>query len=256
MPAETETTRRMTWPGLVGLLLAFLLVPSFVSVLFLHSQSERLFPDAHAGLKVAIVHAVGTAIVVLAITAKRWWPAVLRDHMPARGWVWLPSLAIVTVAIGLADWGRVGTAGAAAVAALALGTLMIATGEELMFRGVMVVFLRTRMGELGVALVTSLVFGLSHVLAGPVQVVFSMLLGFVLYTARRVSGGIAVPILVHLAWDLSVFTSFLTADPADGSDASVALALVNIVAAIVLAVLWRKVTPASSPDPAASLPTA
>ncbi|WP_062525698.1 CPBP family intramembrane glutamic endopeptidase [Demequina rhizosphaerae] len=255
MPSDPQP-RTMTWPGLAGLLVAFLLVPSFVSVIFLQSQSERLFPDAHAGLKVAIVHAVGTAIVALAITVKRWWPDVLRDRVPARRWVWLPSLAIVAVAVALADWGRVATAGAAAVSALALGTLMIATGEELMYRGVLVVFLRSRMGELGVALTTSLVFGLSHFLAGPVQVVFSALLGFVLYTARRVSGGIVVPILVHLAWDLSVFTSFLTTDPADGSDASIALALVNVVAVILLAALWRKISPASSPSPAPSRPAA
>ncbi|WP_042216568.1 CPBP family intramembrane glutamic endopeptidase [Demequina mangrovi] len=242
----------MTWPGLLGLLIAFLLVPSFVSVIFLDSQSERLFPDAHAGLKVAIVHAVGTAIVALAITLKRWWPAVLHERLRVRGWVWIAPLAIVVTAAALADWERVGDAGAGTFAAVALGVLMIALGEELMFRGVWIVFLRARMGELGVAIVSSLAFGLVHFLAGPVQVVFSALLGFVLYFARRVSGGLMVPVLVHVAWDLSVFTAFMTDDPADGSDASFALALVNVLLVIVLAVAWRRTAPRSVEDAAAS----
>lgn len=238
--------RRMTWPALIGWLVAFLLVPSFVSVIGFASQSERLFPDVHAGLKVAAVHAVGVAIAGCAITIKGWWPAVRRDSRPARAWVWLVPAVTVILAVALADYGRIAEAGPAVVAALVLGVLMIATGEELMFRGVWVVFLRSRMGEAGVALVSSAVFGLSHFLAGPVQVVMSMLFGFLLYLARRVSRGLLVPVLVHLAWDLSVFTSFLTADPADGSDASLGLALATLILALVTVILWRKVSPASS----------
>ncbi|MDN4482502.1 CPBP family intramembrane glutamic endopeptidase [Demequina lignilytica] len=246
------TPRRMTWPALIGWLVAFLLVPSFVSVIGFASQSERLFPDAQAGLKVAAVHGVGVAIVALAVTLKGWWPAVLRETRRVRAWVWIPTLSLVAVAIPMADWSRVRGAGLGVFAAVALGVLMIAVGEELMFRGVMVVFLRARMGELGVALVSSLLFGLAHVLAGPVQVVFSALLGFVLYFARRVSGGLVVPVLIHLAWDLAVFTSFMTAEPSHGSDASVALALTNVIVVIVLAALWRKAMPASSAAPTAS----
>lgn len=246
MDPEPRTPRRMTWPGLAGLLLAFLLLPSVVSVVFFQSQSERLFPDAQAGLKVAAVHAVGTAIVALAITVKGWWPAVLRDRVPARAWVWALPAALVVLAIALADYGRVGAAGAATVSAVALGTLMIALGEELMFRGVAVVFLRERFGELGVAILSSVLFGLVHLLAGPVQVVFSALLGFVLYLARRVSGGLVVPVLVHLAWDLAVFTAFLTDSPAEGSDASFGLALANVAVVIVGAALWRQVSPAAT----------
>ncbi|WP_159451371.1 CPBP family intramembrane glutamic endopeptidase [Demequina sp. NBRC 110054] len=209
----------------------------------LGSESERLFPDTHAGLHLAQVHAFGTAIVLLAIWALRWWRPVFVDDVPARRWLWAPSLAIVVVAIALADYGRISEAGLSAFAALALGTLFIAFGEELMFRGVLVHFLRARWGELTVMLVSSAVFGLAHFLAGPVQIVFSFLLGIVLYTARRVSGGLILPIAVHLLWDLSVFTSFLTTDPAEGSDASFALALVNIVGVVAILALWRKVAP-------------
>ncbi|WP_062378697.1 CPBP family intramembrane glutamic endopeptidase [Demequina pelophila] len=238
--------RRMTWFGLVGLIVAFVIGQSIVSIVFFDALSERAFPDVHAGLKVAAVHGAGTAIVALAITWKRWWPQVLRDHLPARRWVWWPSLVLIAVAIGMADYGRIGEAGLAVLGAVALGTLMIAVGEELLFRGVAVVFLRERFGELGVALLSSLLFGLVHFPAGPVQVVFSALLGFVLYLARRVSGGLILPIAVHVAWDLSVFTASLNSTEPVSSDASFALAIANVLVVLVAAILWRRVSPASS----------
>lgn len=80
--------------------------------------------------------AVALVVVVGAITALRWWRPVLRERRRASRWLWLVSLAIAATALAVADYSRLAEAGQAMSAGLALGTLLVASSEELMFRGV------------------------------------------------------------------------------------------------------------------------
>lgn len=80
-------------------------------------------------------------------------------------------------------------------------------GEELAFRGVAVITLRARLSEVWVAVIPSVIFGLTHLtnlgrsgLATSevlYQVFYAVLFGFSAYALRRVTGGLFIPILIH-----------------------------------------------------------
>jgi membrane protease YdiL (CAAX protease family) len=241
-----DVERRLGWPGLVGLLVTFALLPAFVSVLFLHARSDARFPDQASVNDRALTAGIGALVVVLAVTWLRWWPVVLHERLRARRWVWVVPISVLVVSIPLIDYDRAGRAGGWVIGGLLAATLLIAAGEELMFRGVVLVFLRLRYAELVAAVGSSVLFGLAHFLAGPVQVVFSIAFGYLLYLVRRVSGGLVLPIVVHAAWDFSVFSSATTADPASGSDASVALAILTVVLVLLVVVAHRWINPSTS----------
>ena len=92
-------------------------------------------------------------------------------------------------------------------------------------------------------------FGAIHFLAGPIQMLSSAIFGYLLYCIRRVSGGIWLPILVHSAWDFSVFSGFTTADPAVDPDTSLILFLLSVVLLVVLLVGHRAAEPRTEPAP-------
>jgi len=91
----------------------------------------------------------------------------------------------------------------ARVALLLLGGLGAPLGEELLYRGMLYGALRRRWGFWGAALVSSLAFGLFHVI--PLQVLTAMLLGLVLCWVYERSGSLWAPALVHLVNNLLAF---------------------------------------------------
>ena len=240
---DNPGTRRLTWPRLVGLLVVFALLPSFIDVFVLNARAEFTFPDQKSVTDHLIGAGIGMAVAVLAVTWLRWWPAVVHERHRTRSWVWIVPGSFLLVSIGLLDYSRAAQAGALLAATLLATVSCIAIGEELLFRGIALTFLRSRYRETVAAVVSSLLFGLIHFPAGPVQVVFSMVFGYLLYLTRRVSGGILLPIVVHAAWDFSVFTSFTTANPGK-SNASVALALLSVVLLVVTLVAHKRIDPA------------
>lgn len=243
----------MSWAVLIGVLLAFMLIPAIVDVVVLHSPSHGEYPDQASVNVLVIGKLVSVAIVVAAISLARWWPVVLREELRVRAWVWLLPIAFVVVSVALIDYTRLATAGLALSLTLLLGTVLIAGGEELLFRGMVLTFARDRSGEMTAAVATSVVFGLSHVVAGPVNVVFSAVFGYLLYYVRRVSGGIVVPVVVHAVYDFSVFSSLTTAEPDAAGDASPALVLVTIALLVVMVVGRRRAElPSVRPRTAAS----
>ena len=96
---------------------------------------------------------------------------------------------------------------------------------ELLFRGMVLRLMRDHHRDLIAVAAASALFGLSHIVAGPLNVVFSAMFGYLLYYTRRVSGGILVPIAVHALYDFSVWSSVTTDAPAKDGNASPALAL-------------------------------
>jgi hypothetical protein len=227
--------RRLRWPGLVGLLTVLALVPAFVSVIGFGSDGgPRLLPDPASLRPLLTSQAIAVAIIVGTITWLRWWPAVVHETNRTRRWIWLVPVSLLSVALVLADWGRVRQAGPALTVAVLVGAMLIAVSEELAYRGVLLTFLRDRTTEARAAWLSSLVFGGAHLVVGPAQAVLSAAFGYLLYLTRRVSGGIVLPMVVHAAWDAAVFTSFTTQDPAVGSDAAVALSLITLVLIVVV----------------------
>jgi len=85
----------------------------------------------------------------------------------------------------------------------------------------------------------ALLVGATHVSAGPVQMMSSAIFDNLLFHTCRVSGGIGLPILVHAAWDSSVFTGVTTADPVADPDTSLILFRRSVVALVGLLVGHR-----------------
>jgi hypothetical protein len=248
-PIAPPARRTLSWFGLIALLVAFTMVPAFIDVLVVHGSGEYVFPDQASANDLVIVKGIGVVIVVLAISALRWWPVVLRERLRTQRWVWIVPIALLVASVATIDYGRLATAGIALGIALLLGTLFIGVSEELLFRGVVLTFLRDRYREWIAATVTALLFGAIHFLAGPVQIVASAIFGYLLYYVRRVSGGIVMPILVHTAWDFAVFSAFTTADPAVDPDTSLILFLLSVVLLIAVLVGHRAAEPRTPQAP-------
>ena len=240
------TRRNLSWFGLVALLVAFTMVPAFIDVLVVRGSGEYVFPDQDSVNDLVIVKGIGVVIVLLAISALRWWPVVLREELRTRRWVWIVPITLLVASIATIDYGRLATAGIVLGLALLVGTLFIGVSEELLFRGVVLTFMRDRYREWIAATVTAVLFGAIHFLAGPVQIVASAIFGYLLYYVRRVSGGIVMPVLVHTAWDFAVFTGFTTADPAVDPDTSLILFLLSAVLLLVVLVGHRAAEPRSA----------
>lgn len=161
---------------------------------------------------------LATVMVVIVISVLGWWRPVLseegRKKLPA--WLWvIPAIAAIAAIYNFAT-GDPGAIPTDALLLLALGTALVGIGEELTFRGALLVGLRARFGEWAVWFLTSLVFGSAHLVniafgAGLLetlgQVLFAFLVGTAYYITRRVTGTLIVPIVLHFMWDYAGFVS-------------------------------------------------
>lgn len=99
-------------------------------------------------------------------------------------------------------------------ALLALMSLLIAAFEELLFRGVLQTGISQRFGEIKAVVLAAALFGLAHYanwvhgkpfLETSVQVVTAFSAGLLLGALRLMTKSIWPSIIVHAAWDFSVF---------------------------------------------------
>ena len=100
----------------------------------------------------------------------------------------------------LAEWGRTG--GLPGAAALCLGMLLLVAAEELAFRGMVFNLLRREYSLKGALLWSSALFTLAHL--NPHNFPISFGVGLLLGLLYVKSGGLAVPISAHLAYNLAV----------------------------------------------------
>lgn len=180
---------------------------------------DKLSGSASNMVGFAVVPVGLASLASLALTARRgWWDALLREEhrLVSPRWARLVPvmfmLAIVTSLI-VAPWHQ--WSGGLVVLVLA-GTLMVGFGEELVFRGYLLVGARARLCERGAWFWTSLLFGLFHglnILTGQGvgqtirQVVVAFVLGGGLYLVRRVSGRLVIAMVMHGLWDFAAFIS-------------------------------------------------
>jgi membrane protease YdiL (CAAX protease family) len=225
----------MSWVALVVMLVTYALLPAFFDVLVLHKASGAEIPTQQVASDLVLGSAFEVMLVVVAITAYGWWTPVLHEPLRTRRWLWVIPGAFLVASLVKVDYGRLAQAGLALSLTLLVATLLIAVSEELAFRGMVLTFLRDRYREWVAAAITALLFGAFHVIAGPVHVVMSAIFGYLLYFVRRVSGGILLPIVVHAAWDLAVFSGLTTTSPATDPDTGLVLTLISF--ALLAAVL-------------------
>ena len=144
-----------------------------------------------------------------------WWRPVLREKPLGVKWMWaIPIVLAVLVLIGI-DWAQTSSLGAPYLLWLAVGTLLVGFNEEIVYRGLALVAFRGAYREVYVWLLASLLFGLLHganVFLGQAlvptiqQIAFAFVLGSVFYVVRRVTGVLAVPMILHALWDFGSFS--------------------------------------------------
>jgi membrane protease YdiL (CAAX protease family) len=171
---------------------------------------------------VTLAMALGAIYVVIVTSVLGWWKPALREPRRAahHKWMWIiPALLLVGAVLNLAatKWGRLddlGTPLGTYVAWLAIGCVMVGFNEEMITRGLLIVGARGTLHEGWVWFVSSLCFGLLHVPNAffgqsvkdtAQQVFFAFGIGTAYYVTRRISGALVVTMILHGAWDFSVF---------------------------------------------------
>ena len=154
---------------------------------------------------------VGAVFLALVTTWLGWWrPAMVEDNKAGPRWALLiPVLLLVTALLGVTsiDFGAANTS---TLLLLALGTAFVGFSEEILTRGLMIVGFRGSLSEGWVWFLSSLSFGLLHGInvffgqsigATIRQMVFAFVLGTAFYVTRRVTGLLAVTMVIHALWD-------------------------------------------------------
>ena len=229
-PTEPVRRRRPRWPVPSSLLLGLLPLVAFAAVSAWRSRPSDDY--ATLGQTVdSVVHALvlpeSIAVLVLCVyvTALGWWPGAAVDHdrTPLR-WtsVTIVLIAVVCAArLPLVDWSALPVR---YFVLLTLGVLFVGVFEELLTRGVLLVGLRRRLPEFGVWIASCVLFGLLHllnILAGAavgatlLQVGFAASFGSTLYLARRLTGNLLLPVLLHAFWDFGSIAVSATVDTTD-----------------------------------------
>lgn len=172
--------------------------------------------------------------IFLAITASLlgWWRPALFDRRHSARWpIFVPAIMVVALVINLAstDWGSYDVGFLAASIVL----LLVGFTEEMATRGLLLVGLRSRLGEGWVWFISSAAFALMHLtntLAGQdlgltlTQVGMAFLGGTVFYIVRRTTGTLIWAMVLHGLWDFSTFAvGHGTAGPLAGLAATVNL---------------------------------
>jgi len=236
----------------VGLAAAYMIV--FGGLLKLSGVGyDDVTASADNALK-ALVIPVGIAVVVFAIVTSifGWWKPVLRDRQRAGGWLIVVPIVMLLGLLAGVDYGNLQVLDSKLLLWIGIGTAFVGIGEELMYRGLVVVSFRGSMSEIHVWLWSSVAFGLLHsinVLLGQSlgatiqQVVVTFVIGSGLYVARRATGWIIAPMFLHLLWDYSAFTQ------GDGRSAQGTIQLLLIVVVIVALVAGRKQLFGTAGDP-------
>jgi membrane protease YdiL (CAAX protease family) len=255
----TPVRRRRWWPVPPSLLVGLAPLVVFAGVSIVRSRPSDDYPELGRTID-SVVHdliipeAVVAGVLALVVTGLGWWRIATVDPTRARPrWTMVAPLLVVAVCLGrlpLVDWGAKSVQ---YFLLLALGVLLVGVFEELMTRGVLLVGLRRRLPEVGVWALSCVLFGLLHlvnVLAGApvattvVQVVFATTFGSVLYLARRLTGNLLAPVLLHAFWDFGAIA--VTASGPGSVDlfllgllglASFAVLLLGVVAGFLVA--WR-----------------
>ena len=215
--------RPLSIPMFIGLVVVYLVVVQGVGLLLAPDGADYgELPDSETvRTTIVIPVALSLLLTAAAVSYLRWWRPVMRDDRPTRRWVLIVPVLLLVAILLTVNYGNLADQDIELVLLLALGTLLVGVTEELMFRGIGVVtFRRAGLTEVKVALWSSLVFGAVHATniftEGPsafLQALIVSVTGFFFYLCRRSTGTLVVPMLLHGAYDFSIFSSRSAAAP-------------------------------------------
>jgi uncharacterized protein len=240
--------RRRRWPVPPSLLVGLAPLVVFAAISAWRARPSDDYPTLGQTVdsvvrSLVLPEGIAAVALCLVVTGLGWWRIATVDPTRTRlRWTWLaPALIAVVclVRLPLVDWSALP---GHYFLLLALGVVFVGVFEELMTRGVLLVGLRRRLPEFGVWIASCVLFGLLHLLnalagaglgATLVQVVFAASFGSTLYVARRLTGNLLVPVLLHAFWDFGSIALSATSDVHDTST----LVLVGVVGLFSFAVL-------------------
>lgn len=180
---------------------------------------QLAYPNA-TSLDDLVTTQINSVLVVIALLLLgavlylRWpRPVGLKAAEPARSWLllWLPLL-IILLLLGFAA--IVGLPPTTVVLLVLINTLIVGVEEELMFRGILLTGLLSRLNIWPMILLSSLLFGSVHALNGFItgnftaafiQALQATLSGVWLMSVRLRTRSIYPAMLIHGLWDFSVF---------------------------------------------------
>lgn len=229
------------WIGLaiyVGYVLVIYLVTKLggVSYIEIGKSAETTWRGAVLDLAVAAV--------LLAITTSLlgWWrPALSERKRSHHKWpIFVPAIMLIVAIVNLfsTDWSRFDFSFIVALVALGVG---VGFCEELMSRGLLLTAFRSRLAEVWVWLLTSLLFGAMHLvnaaLGAPfmnalAQAGLAAMSGTCFYIVRRVTGSLVWAMALHGIWDVAAFSVGFA--PVGVAWASVLTPLIGILALAVV----------------------
>ena len=94
--------RRLGWVGVVALWVAFAFLPAIVDNI-VHGEFDNYFPDLAKVTSLLPGRGVELVLLVVVISALRWWDVVLRERLRARAWVWIVVVVPLAMSLGFID---------------------------------------------------------------------------------------------------------------------------------------------------------
>ena len=246
-PASPRVRPRI-WIGLVAVVIYI----AFAAIL--GNALGALAPADDTTAEFALSHLIPLPIAIaLALGFVGWagwssrvWRETPTVRLTPRRW-WLLSIPILAALVPLGQSLAIPWADRAVsfLLIIAVGTLLVGLGEELVVRGILLVSVRERHGEVVTMLVTAGVFALAHVYSSiwhglePAAIAFQVsvlaMTGITYYWIRRVTGRLWAVVLVHAFTDFVLYVGSEAGNPAEAlSTASAAGNPVTVTAQILL----------------------
>ncbi|MEV8213791.1 type II CAAX endopeptidase family protein [Leifsonia sp. NPDC077715] len=215
--AERLRIRPRVWIGLAATIASVVIVAGLQLVSGV--SYDGAYRDVSAVLLGTGIPLIATAVFLAVVTSLLgWWRPAVFDRRRAAKWpLFVPALMLVGLLVNFVntDWSAIH----AGVYAASLLVVLVGFTEEIAFRGLMIVGLRGRFGELWVWLISTSVFALVHLVNVALgqevdvtltQVLFAFLAGTVFYILRRSTGSLIWAMVLHGLWDFSTVGPDLT----------------------------------------------
>ncbi|QGQ19061.1 CPBP family intramembrane metalloprotease [Cellulomonas sp. JZ18] len=210
---RTDTGRRppLPWAVLAAVLVGWLVVSGLVGLYMGVVRATPGLPDVRT-VRADLVapHLAGLVAALVATALWGRWREVWREPRDVHPLWWVVPVLVLAGAVATADRGALAGAPPGLTTALVVACVLAALDTEVVLRGVALVALRARWPEPAAALGTVLLSGAVEVLTGPgtpaTRAVVGAATGVLLYVARRVGGGLVVPVVLHTAVDVAVWS--------------------------------------------------